>query len=198
VKRWILFFVVVFLLAVFGNWLWGELAHDQSGPLADVTWKVGSEPNLVKIRVTDTKGEPLIATLLTVYTEKEHYDLATNINGEVSHIVDGDYLVGLKAQHQPIFSKSFAILTGVPSLAQGIEMQVIAKRPDVIGAKEKYKYLEQPTAEEILKEQKAAAENQTESDKTVTPLLESAVETDTVPPEEPDDGASAESVPQEE
>jgi hypothetical protein len=140
-KRWVIFVVVVFAIAFLGNWLWKELAPGQSGPLADVTWKPSGKPHTVHIHMEDEQGRPLVATLVTIYTDNDEYDFTTNLNGEATLVCKGQVLFGINSQHRTVFSKSLARITGSPPLANGLDIKIIAKRPDLIAPQGDYDYL---------------------------------------------------------
>ncbi len=153
--RWILFFVMMFLLVLGGNWLWQQLSANQSGPLADVTWKTGGEPNHVEVLLVDEQDKPLITTLITIYTDGGMWDCTTNFRGEATAKCSGDVLLGISSQHRSVFSKSLAEVTGWPALEEGLKFKIVAKRPDLIAAPQDYKYA---TPEEISAAQAAGAE----------------------------------------
>jgi hypothetical protein len=187
-KRWAVFIVVVFVITVIGNWVRKELSPNQYGPLADVTWKPSGIPNTVHVHLEDKQGQPLVATLLTVYTDDDEYDFTTNLQGEATIVCAGRVLFGIESQHRTVFSKSLALYTGSPALANGLDIKIIAKRPDLIAADQDYdamKYLVE--TKDALREmdQKIKQEIKTDdasaSDLEPTPLSENAVEESTAP-----------------
>lgn len=131
-KRWAIFVVVIFVVVIIGNWFWKQLSPNQYGPLADVTWKPNGKPNSVHVHLEDKQGRPLVATLLTVYTNDDVFDFTTNIHGDATIICTGQVLFGIESQHRTVFSKSLAMYTGSPSLADGLDFHIVAKRPGLI------------------------------------------------------------------
>ena len=140
-KRWIVFSVVIFAVAFFGNWLWKEFSPSQSGALADVTWEESGKPYAVKVKLVDQEGNPLVASLITVYTDDGYFDFTTNIKGEGSAMCSGTVVFGIQAQHRTVFSKSLARYTGSPPLANGLDFTIVAKRPDVLAPAGGYDHL---------------------------------------------------------
>ncbi len=143
---WLVFFVAIFLLTFFGIWLRQALSRNDSGPLADVTWETGGEPEVVSVLLVDEQQKPLITTLITIYTDAGLYDCTTNFRGEASARCEGTVLLGIRSQHHSVFAKPLAEMTGWPALAEGLKFKIVAKRPDLIAADQDYKY---GTEEEI-------------------------------------------------
>lgn len=151
-KRWIAFVVVVFAIVFIGNWLWKELSPYQSGPLADVTWRYNGKPNTLTVHLQDQQGQPLVASIMTAYTDDGDFDFTTNVKGEATIVCSGQVLFGIQTQRHTVFSKSLARFTGSPSLVKGLDFKIVAKRPDALSPPGGYDLLKyQPDADEALK-----------------------------------------------
>ncbi|WP_146369218.1 hypothetical protein [Symmachiella macrocystis] len=194
-KRWAIFIVVIFVVGLVGNWFWKELSPNQYGPLADVTWKTSGLPNTVHVHLEDEQGRPLVATLLTIYTDDNEYDFTTNMQGDANIVCTGQVLFGIESQHRTVFSKSLAMYTGSPSLADGLDFHIVAKRPDLISRGAGI-YDEMKREEELLevlkKNEEARKTEDVSADEGATPpTKEKDVEESTQPSTDSEDDSTA-------
>lgn len=195
-KRWVIFIFVFFVVGLIGNWFWKELSPNQYGPLADVTWKTSGLPNTVHVHLEDEQGRPLAATLLTVYTNDDAYDFTTNIQGDAKIVCNGQVLFGIESQHRTVFSKSLAMYTGSPSLANGLDFHIVAKRPDLISRGAGI-YEEMKREEELLEVLKKNEEARKPADEDATPPADDtpADEDDAEEPSQPNTDSEDDSTP---
>jgi hypothetical protein len=194
-KRWAIFIVIIFVVGLVGNWLWKELSPNQYGPLADVTWKTSGFPNTVHVHLEDEQGRPLAKTLLTVYTNDDAFDFTTNLQGDAKIVCSGQVLFGIESQHRTVFSKSLAMYTGSPSLADGLDFHIVAKRPDLIsrgaGIYEEMKR-EEELLEVLKKNEEARKTADVSADEGATPPSD---ENDAEEPAQPNTDSEDDSTP---